>query len=50
VQKNDEKRGQDSAKGREGTDKITEMRDSDVMGIKDTIEGDDKKGKEGHRK
>lgn len=46
MRRNEKYRGQDSANGREGTDRTVERRGNGTVGVKDTTEGDNTKGKE----
>jgi hypothetical protein len=45
VRRNEKYHVQDSANGREGTDKTMERRGNGTVGVKDTTEGDNRKGK-----
>lgn len=47
MRRNEKYRGQDSSNGREGKDKTMERRGDGTVGVKDTIGGDNTKGKEG---
>lgn len=46
MRRNEEHRGQGSAKGREGTNKTMERRGNGKVGVKDKTEGDNIKGKD----
>lgn len=50
MRRNDKYCGQDSANGREGTDRTMERRGNGTVGVKDTTEGDNTKRKERERK
>jgi hypothetical protein len=46
VRRNEQHRGHDNTKGREGTDKTKERRGNGKVGVNDKTEGDNIKGKD----